>query len=59
MDTPNFGAGSEELPARRVPKAEYRQDQSMAGADAEAGRRAGEMRQKEVVEARPEPGESS
>jgi hypothetical protein len=24
MDTPNAGAGSEELPARRVPKADYR-----------------------------------
>jgi hypothetical protein len=24
MDTPNVGAGSEELPARRVPKAGYR-----------------------------------
>jgi hypothetical protein len=31
----------------------------MAGADAEAGRCTGEVRQKEVVEAWPEPGEPS
>jgi hypothetical protein len=58
MDTPNVGAGSEELPAQRVPKADYRTKAWLAGAGAEAGRCTGEMRQKkEVVEALPEPGE--
>ena len=60
MDTPNVGAGSEELPARRVPKAgAYRtkawRERALKQDDApvKCGRRS------EVVEAWPEPGEPS
>jgi hypothetical protein len=59
MNTPNAGAGIEELPVRRVPKAGYStkawRERTLKQDDAPV--KCGRTRQ--VVEALPEPGEPS